>query len=182
MTEKQVPTWVRILDILLGIIAVLASVLVIMNTVLAIQILILSIAVGLMVLGFARILRGLFSKVLSDPIRALNVAAGLVVAIVALVPLLFPALVVLLILLSLAFVLLLVGVVRVVNGGFGKALPKWLRGVLVVLGCITIAFSIGVFLFPTFGEATLALLLALGLLTTGVGRILKGLSGIPEIQ
>lgn len=182
MTENQVPTWVRVSDILLGIIAVLVSVLVILNTALAIQILILSIAVGLTVVGFARILRGIFSKVLSDPIRALNVAAGLIIAIVALIPLLFPTLVVQLILLSLAFVLLLVGVIRVVNGGFGKALPNWLRVVLVVLGCITIAFSFGVFLFPTFGEATLALLLALGLLTTGLGRILKGISGIPEIQ
>ena len=182
MTEKQVPTWVRITDILLGIIAILASVLVILNTALAIQILILSIALGLVVLGLARILRGVFSKVLSDPIRTLNVAAGLVVAIAALVPLLFPALVVQLILFSLAFVLLLVGVVRVVNGGFGKALPNWLRGVLVILGCATIAFSLAVFLFPAFGEATLALLLALGLLTTGLGRILKGLSGISDIQ
>jgi uncharacterized membrane protein HdeD (DUF308 family) len=182
MTEKPVPTWVRVTDILLGIIAILASILVILNTALAIQILIFSIGVGLAVLGFARILRGMFSKVLSDPIRALNVAAGLVIAIVALVPLLFPALVVQLILLSLAFVLLLVGIVRLVNGGFGKALPTWLRGVLVVLGIFTIAFALGVFLFPALGEATLALLLALGLLTTGLGRILKGISGIPEIQ
>ncbi|MFX1562066.1 MAG: DUF308 domain-containing protein [Promethearchaeota archaeon] len=176
MTE--IPTWLRGTDFILGIISIIAAILVLIFQTLAIQTLITIIAIGLILLGLARILRGFFSKILSDYLRTLNVAAGLIVLIGALVTILFPGLAIQLIIWVLAFALLVIGVVRLVIGGFGKAFPIWLRGLLIIIGIITIIFSVAVFVFQSLGELTLVILLSLALLSSGIGRIGKSLARI----
>ncbi|MFX1564090.1 MAG: DUF308 domain-containing protein [Promethearchaeota archaeon] len=173
----EIPTWLRATDVILGIISIIAAILVLIFQTLAIQTLIIIIAIGLFLLGLARLLRGIFSKILSDPVRALNVAAGLIVLIAAAVTLLLPGLAVQLLIWILAFSLLIIGVMRLVIGGFTKEFPTWLRGLLIIIGIVTIIFSIAVFIFPTLGEFTLVILLSLALLSSGIGRIGKAVAG-----
>ena len=178
MTEHKIPTWLRIANAILGSITIIVAFIVILLPSLAISTLILIVALGLLLLGLARILRAAFREEISSFFRFLNVIAGLLILVLALVVLLFQTLFVLTLIWILAIALVVLGIVRVFVGLIDKELPTWLRILVIVVGLITIVLSFLIFLQPSLGELTLVIFIAWTLLTNGITRIAKAIVGV----
>ena len=78
----------------------------------------------------------------------------------------------------LSFALLIHGIARVVIGGFANVFPRWLRGLLVVVGLLTIVLSVIVFISSALGFLTLIFILSISFLLNGLARIVSGTTGI----
>lgn len=178
MSEKKAPGWLRALDVVFGLIAIILSTVVLVYPQLAILTLIFVLSLSLLVVGIARVLIGVFAKYLSDALRALNLGAGILALVLAIVAILYPGFATQMLIYLLSFALMLNGIARVVIGGFAKVFPSWLRGLLVVTGIVTITLSLAVVVFPALGFLTLVLLLSIAFFLNGIARIMSGITGI----
>lgn len=178
MSEIRAPGWLRALDIVFGLIAIILSVVVLVYQDLAILTMIFVLSIVLLVVGIARIFGGIFAKYLSDGMRAVNVGIGILALVLGAIALLHTDLTTQVLIYILSFALLLNGIARLVIGGFARLLPSWLRGLLTVVGLLTIILSVVVFVSPAFGELTLVLILSIKFLLNGIARIVSGITGI----
>lgn len=178
MSEIRAPGWLRALDIVFGLIAIILSVVVLVYQDLAILTMIFVLSIVLLVVGIARIFGGIFAKYLSDGMRAVNVGIGILALVLGAIALLYTDLATQVLIYILSFALLLNGIARLVIGGFARLLPSWLRGLLTVVGLLTIILSVVVFVSPAFGELTLVLILSITFLLNGIARIVSGITGI----
>lgn len=178
MSEIRAPGWLRALDIVFGLIAIILSVVVLVYQDLAILTMIFVLSIVLLVVGIARIFGGIFAKYLSDGMRAVNVGIGILALVLGAIALLHTDLTTQVLIYILSFALLLNGIARLVIGGFARLLPSWLRGLLTVVGLLTIILSVVVFVSPAFGELTLVLILSITFLLNGIARIVSGITGI----
>jgi uncharacterized membrane protein HdeD (DUF308 family) len=175
--NEKAPNWLRTLDVIFGLIAVLLSVTVLIYPGLAVLTLVLILSLALLVLGIARISKGIFEKYLSDGFRAFNIIMGSLVLILGITVVVFPGFGSSLLITLLSIGLLFSGIGRLIIGGFVKVLPSWIRSLLVIVGLLTVVFSIAVLLFPNLGFITLAYLVAISLLINGIARIISGING-----
>lgn len=178
MSEKKAPAWLRALDIVFGSIGIVLSLSVLLYPKPTILTLIFVLSIAALVVGIARIIIGASAKYLPDGLRAINVGAGILALVIALVAMSFPQLAVQVLIYLLSLVLLVHGIARIVTGGFARVFPSWLRGLHVVVGLLTIASSVVIFLFPGFGFLTLVFMLAIMFLVNGAARIISGITGI----
>jgi len=180
ISERKAPGWLRALDTVFGLIAITLAVVVMVYQELAILTLIFVLSIALLIIGIARVIIGISARYLSDGLRALNVGTGILALVVAIVALLYPELATQMLIYLLSFALLINGITRLIIGGFAKVLPSWLRGLLVVVGLLTIVLSVVVFISPAFGELTLVFLLSITFLLSGIARIASGITGIRQ--
>jgi uncharacterized membrane protein HdeD (DUF308 family) len=178
LSEIRAPGWLRALDIVFGLIAIILSVVVLVYQDLAILTMIFVLSIVLLVVGIARIFGGIFAKYLSDGMRAVNVGIGILALVLGAIALLHTDLTTQVLIYILSFALLLNGIARLVIGRFARLLPSWLRGLLTVVGLLTIILSVVVFVSPAFGELTLVLILSITFLLNGIARIVSGITGI----
>ena len=177
LEEIKNPLWVRLTDIILGILAIGASVFVLIYPSFSLDLFILLIAIGLLFLGIARILRGIFTRVLDRFQRAFSVAFGLIMIIMSLVLILYSALATLLSFWILIAVLCAHGLIRIFFGAFSKTYPRLLKYILMIIGVITLLSALMAFFLPFTIGFLVIYLLAIGLLVAGVGRVTLGLFG-----
>ena len=177
MSDIRPPLWVRITDVILGILAIIVSVFIIAFPVFSLDLFILLIALGFVVLGLARIFRGIFSKALSNVKRAFSILVGLILLVGSLIIILMPFIATLFSFWILAAILSVLGLVRIYIGALTKAYPQKLKYTLVILGVITLLLALGAFVLPLTIGSLVIYLLAVGLLTAGIGRISLGLFG-----
>lgn len=177
LEEIKNPLWVRLTDIILGILAIGASVFVLIYPTFSLDLFILLMAIGLLILGIARIIRGVFTRVLDRFQRALSVAFGFIMLISSLILLLYPALTTLLSFWILIAVLSAHGLIRIFFGAFSKTYPRLLKYILVIIGVITLLSALMAFFLPFAIGFLVIYLLAMGLLVAGVGRVTLGLFG-----
>ncbi len=177
MSDIRPALWVRITDVILGILAIIVSVFIIAFPVFSLDLFILLIALGLVGLGLARILRGFFSKALSNVKRAFSILVGLILLVGSLIIVLMPFIATFLSFWILATILSVLGLVRIYIGALTKAYPQKLKYTLVILGVITLLLALGAFVLPLTIGSLVIYLLAVGLLTAGIGRISLGLFG-----
>lgn len=78
----------------------------------------------------------------------------------------------------LSFALLIHGIPRVVVSGFVNVFPRWPRGLLVVVGLLTIVLSVIVFISSALGFLTLVFIISISFLLNGLARIVSGTTGI----
>jgi len=178
MSEEKAPAWLRALDIVVGSIGVILSISVLLYPKPTILTLILMLSIAALVVGIARIIIGASAKYLADGLRAINIGAGILALVVALVAIFFPQLAVQVLIYLLSLVLLGHGIARVVVGGFARVFPNWLRGLHVLVGLLTIGSSVVILLFPGFGFLTLVFILAAMFLVNGAARIISGITGV----
>lgn len=176
----KAPMWLRSLDIIFGLISVILSFVVLVYQELAVLTLIFVLSATLLIVGVARVFSGLFAKYLSDMIRALNVGIGLIAIILGVTAIVYADLTTQLLIYIIAFSMLLIGVARCVIGGFAKTFPTWVRGLLVIIGLMTIGLSVAIFLFSDLGVLTLVILLSFSFMVNGIARIIQGITGTIE--
>jgi uncharacterized membrane protein HdeD (DUF308 family) len=74
--------------------------------------------------------------------------------------------------------LLIHRIARVVIGGFAKVFSSWLRGLIVVVGILTIVLAVFVSIFSALGFLILVFILSITFLLNGIARIVSGITGI----
>jgi uncharacterized membrane protein HdeD (DUF308 family) len=169
--------WVRVLRVIVGLIAIAASVVVLASPGLALFTILFLLSFALLFLGVARIAHSVAAKLWSKGHRALHAVAGVVTLILGALVLALPGLGIGTLIFLLAFALLAYGVVSLVIGGSAIAnlLPKWVRALLVIVGALSVIFSLVVIVFPTIGVVTLVAMLSVSFLLNGIESIISGI-------
>ena len=178
MSEPPIPHWLRISDIVLGILAICAGAFSLLFPGVSLDLFLIIIAIGLLLLGVARILRGIFSRVLSSLKRGFSVFVGLVLLGVSLVTLLFPSITTMVAFWALTAAILALGLSRMVIGATARAYPKKLKYILVGLGVTTLCLIIPVWVLIVPIGLAVTYLLGFALITAGIGRVMLGVYGL----
>lgn len=105
--------------------------------------------------------------------RALEIIIGIIAIIVALLVLFYPGVAVVTAVFFFGLALMVVGILRVGTAAF-SALPKSARYANAAIGIIAIIISALILFYPGMSTAVLIILLAIGLLIYGVGRMAVG--------
>ena len=172
----QKSDWVRALHVIVGLIAIAASMVALAFPGLSVVTLLFLFSFVLFFLGIARIAYGVKSKLWSRWHRAFYGVAGVVALILGAVVLAFPLLGIATLVFLLALALLAYGIVSLVIGGSAAAglVSKWNRALLVVVGVLSVIFSLIVLVFPGIGLVTLVVWLSVAFLLNGVESIISG--------
>jgi uncharacterized membrane protein HdeD (DUF308 family) len=171
--EKQ-KGWLRILEIILGIIVLILALYVLANPGIAILTLIFVLGIGLFVLGITRI-AGVFVSVFPGGMRVLSLIIGVLAIILAIYVVAYPAAGAFTLVLLLGFGLLVSGIEAIAIGGsFGSGASK---AASIVLGIIAIILAFVVLLYPGIALGTLVILLALSFIILGIEAIASGILG-----
>jgi uncharacterized membrane protein HdeD (DUF308 family) len=178
LADQKIPTWLRVTNIVLGVITIVIAILAFAFPGLAISTLVLLISLGLFLLGSARILRAVFREGLTRFLRFLNGVIGIIVLVLSAAVLILQTLVMLFLIWILSAAFLILGLGRIIVAITDKELPSWVRTLIVIVGLVTVGLSFLIFLQPALGELTLILLLAWALFLNGLIRIAKAIVGV----
>jgi len=179
MAEKVTPLWLRIVQIVAGIIVLILAAYVIFNPHLAIGLLRLLLGIALIILGIAIIARAATVKVTSMGGRIVEVILGIIILVLGVAAIVYTNFGTAVLITLFAVGLLLNAIGRIAFSGYvvGAGLPPWLRGTSLVLGIVALIIAIAVIIFPGLGVALLTLLVALALLLLGIELIVSGAVG-----
>jgi len=175
MAEKAHPAWLRILEIILGVIALILAVYLIFNPHVAMGLLRILLAIALIVLGVAGIVRGAVAKSASKWGRVLSIILGIIVLVLGVAAIYSSVIGDALLVTVFALGLLLTAIGRIEFAGYavGAGAPA-LSGASFALGIIALIIAIAVIVFPALGAALLVILAALALLLLGIALIVSG--------
>ena len=174
MSDLRVPGWVRAAQIGLGALAIIISIslLVIPGAVLTTIIFIIGIL--LLIVGIESVISGLFVKSKS---RMGSIGLGILVIILSLIVIAFPAAVGVFVLILIGIVLLIDGISRLVHGFGDKERRGWSRGFRIGVGALEIVLGILIMVSPGFGAAFVGLIVAIAVLIVGIEMIVAGVKG-----
>src|SRR5215471_3709388 len=156
MIEKRSPSWLRILEILAGLLVILVAFVVLADSGFAVTVLAYTIGIGLFILGLSRIIAGVFGRYFAPWFREVNSAGGLISLVLGTVVILDPELAITLLTLVIALAVLVIGIVEIVIAGFAKHPPVWVRRVIGTVGILTVVLSVFMFLDSSLGQFGLA--------------------------
>jgi uncharacterized membrane protein HdeD (DUF308 family) len=177
LMEKRSPAWLRILEIIAGVVLLPVAILVVADSAFVLTVLAYTIGFGLLVLGLSRVFAGVFGRYFAPWFRELNAGGGLVAIVLGIVILIVPQTLIGLLALLVAFALLIVGVVEIVAGGFAKHPPAWVRALIAAVGVLTVGLSVFLILDPPSAEIGLAIIVAIVLVAVGLRDIVHGVTG-----
>ena len=175
--EKRSPAWLRVLEILAGLLLLPVAVFVVVDSTFALTVLAYTIGIGLLVLGLSRVFAGVFGSYFAPWFRELNAGGGSIAVVLGLVILISPQTLLGFLALLVAFALLIIGVVEIVAGGFAKHPPIRIRGVIALVGVLTVALSVFLIIDPPSAQIGLALVVAVVLVAVGIRDIAHGVTG-----
>ena len=171
--EKQ-KAWLRILEVILGIIVLILAGYVLAYPGIAILTLIFVLGIGLFVLGITRI-AGAFAPGVSEGMRVLSLIIGVLAIILAIYVVAYPAAGALTLIFFLGFGLLLSGMEALAIGGsIGSNANK---AASIALGVIAIILAFIVLFYPGVALGTLVFLLAISFVVLGIEAIVSGIRG-----
>jgi uncharacterized membrane protein HdeD (DUF308 family) len=171
--EKQ-KAWLRVLEIILGIIILILAGYVLAYPGIAILSLIFVLGVGLFIVGITRIV-GAFASGVSGGMRVLSLIIGILAIILAIYVVAYPGVGAATLVIFLGFGLLLSGMeVLAIGGSFGSRASK---AASIVLGVIAIILAFVVLFNPAIALGTLVFLLALSFVILGIEAIVSGFLG-----
>ncbi len=178
MEEDGFPSWIRAVDVIVGIISIIAAVLFVIGSSVSNFVLIFVLSASLVAVAFARVARAAAVKAKGTPRRAVNLITGasvlILVAIVFFVASLPEAFQIRLI----AFAWLIMGTARILIGILENDVQRNLRIAQFVVGIISIAISIYIDLNPSIDVPTAVLFLALVVGSNGLARTARGYVGV----
>jgi len=166
----------RAFEVVMGLVAITLSFIVLLLPDLAILSLIWLLIIALFVMGVRRIVSGLTGKKHQKWINIFRICIGIFALLLSAVALIVPGLAEQSLIILLAFGLLLFGFSDVFTGIYSKKIKKWLRGLYVIFGSITLCLSFTVIIYPAFGLIVLIYMLAISLFFIGVRNIVSGIT------
>jgi uncharacterized membrane protein HdeD (DUF308 family) len=176
VSETKSPGWMRAVQIGLGIIALVLSAYVLAYPAMTFVTIVYVLGIVLLIVGIERVISGIFDRSPGKS-RWGSVGLGILVIIIALIVMAYPAGTGVFLLILLAIALFLDGIARVIHGFGHKTAGKATRIFLIVAGLIEIGLSIAIFASPVLGAALIGILLAIALIIVGIQIIVAGVTG-----
>ncbi|MFW9984275.1 MAG: DUF308 domain-containing protein [Candidatus Odinarchaeota archaeon] len=173
------PQWLRILDVLLGIIAILfGALLFILPSVIVVYGIGFILGVGLVILGLWQIIKIFLAQDIEMNARIISVIIGVIMIIFGglfiVAPSFFPTILVFI----LSSAILVVGIFLLVQSIMGKEMKQWIRILYLIFGIIAIGIAIPAFIFPaTWGLDLVSMAVSIALIFFGILRLLVGIIG-----
>lgn len=165
--SRSPPSWLRFLQIGLGVIAVGLSLSIIVYPSVGVATVSIVLAVALLVIGIETIATG-FSANQSKSSSAGNIILGALVIGLSAVVLAFPLLAAGFLVIMLGISLLFAGIARIMEGISSKHVSKGSRSLLIGVGILAVAISFMVFASPLVGIVLLNFIVAIALLIIGI--------------
>lgn len=177
MSNEEMPIFVRVMDLIVGLILIALGFWITFNTSLAQTTIIWGMAIGLIFLGFVRIAKSLILKELGSPAKIVKILVGIAIIVIGVSVLLFQALAISILILLITSAIMLAGASRVVVGFTETDLIKWARALYIIVGLFATFFGLFAAIIPELGFITLVLMIAVALIALGILRIIAGISG-----
>jgi len=143
----------------------------------ALTVLAYTLGIGLVILGLSRVFASVYGRYFAPWFREINAGGGIIALILGSVAIIDPQLVIGFLSLLVAFALLVVGVVEIIAAVFARHPPVWVRGLIGVVGTLTVILSMLVVIDTSLGQLALALIIAVALVAVGVRDITHGITG-----
>lgn len=177
MIEKISPSWLRLLEILAGVLVLVIAFFVLADSGFALYILAYAVGIALFILGLSRIFASVYGRYFAPWFREVNAGGGIIALVLGSIVIIDPQLAIGFLTLLVAFAVLVVGIVEIVAAGFAKHPPVWVRGLIGVVGGLTVVLSVFLVLDSSLGQFGLAIIMAIVLVAVGVRDIAHGVSG-----
>src|ERR671927_728482 len=173
MYSPRSPSWLRIVQIGLGILTLALSIFALAFPVITYISIIWVLAVVLFFVGIEQIIVGIFSPGKS---RWSSIGLGVLVLIFAGIAMTYPVAAAITIIVFIGIAFLINGIARIVQGFTGKH-SGMVRGFLIGVGIMAVALSVAVIASPLFGARLAGLIIGIGLLITGIQMVFAGVKG-----
>ncbi|MGH9980013.1 MAG: HdeD family acid-resistance protein [Nitrososphaeraceae archaeon] len=173
-TVDKSPRWMRAIQIGLGALAIIFSIIALVLPGLTILSLVILLAITLIVTGIEKIISGLF---ILHKSRLLTVGLGILTIIIAGIALAYPILAALVVIWLLGFSLMVDGFSRIADGVTNKSNKKWIRGLTIGVGVLSVIIAFMIIGSPAFGAIFASILISIALLIVGIEMLTTGISG-----
>jgi uncharacterized membrane protein HdeD (DUF308 family) len=173
-TIDKSPRWMRAIQIGLGVLAIIFSIIALVLPGLTILSLVILLAITLIVTGIEKIISGLF---ILHKSRFLTVGLGILTIIIAGIALAYPILAALVVIWLLGFSLMVDGFSRIADGVTNKSNKKWIRGLTIGVGVLSVIIAFMIIGSPAFGAIFASILISIALLIVGIEMVTTGISG-----
>jgi uncharacterized membrane protein HdeD (DUF308 family) len=170
--EKS-PGWLRGVQIGLGIITVILAIYALAFPAVTFIAVIVILAIILFIVGIEKIITGIFLPVRG---RWATIGFGVLVLIFAGLAISFPVATALVVTVFVGIGLIFNGCARIVEGISGKH-SSWAKFFLIGVGILSIIIGAVVIASPLFGAVFVGIIIAIGLLITGIQMIAVGIAG-----
>ena len=173
LSHTRSPGWLRGVQIGLGILVIALSIFALAFPAYTFLSVIVILSIILFFVGIEKIITGMF---LPSKSRWTTVGLGILVLIFAGLAISFPVATAFIVIIFIGIALLFSGIARVVEGMSGHH-SGWSRAFLIGVGILAIIISIAVLVSPMFGAALAGVIIAIGLLITGIQMVASGVAG-----
>src|SRR4029079_3529025 len=172
-TSFKSPVWLRGIQIGLGIITVILSIYALAFPAVTLLALLVTLAVILFIVGIEKIITGIFLPIKE---KWATIGLGILVLIFAGLAIAFPEAAALIVTIFVGIGLIFNGCARIVEGISGRH-SGWAKFFLIGVGILSIVIGTVVLASPIFGAVFVGLIIAIGLLITGIQMIAVGAAG-----
>lgn len=177
---QKVPSWIRAIEVVAGIILVVLSFNIWGFPLLAGISAVYIFGIALIILGTVRIGAGIYDTRPERNMRILTVILGILLLIIGFYALMYPGGGAVTLVYFFAFALMLAGIdlfLRASAGLPGPDTPAWVRYLSIAVGILALLIGFIAVLYPGLGAALLFILISLGLLFLGIELIASGIIG-----
>ena len=180
MNEKRDPSWIHLLDDVLGLIVVVVALVALLELTVSFAYALEVFSVGLLAMGIAWLLWSIYVIHKNNYARIFMFFTGIVLIVIAILEFLFITLPPNLLIIYPALAMFLVGASRIVLGIWVGDIPLWIQMLQVLSGILTLNLAAFVFIFPTIEFSTMLILLVMSLIANGLVRLIVGRAGIKQ--
>lgn len=173
MLSQKSPGWVRAVQVGLGALTIVLSILALVFPAATFVSIIWILAIVLFFVGIEQIIVGIVSPGKS---RWTSIGLGILVLIFAGLAMAYPVAAALIIMIFIAIAFLVSGIARIIEG-FSDRHSRASKAFLIGVGVLAIAISIAVLVSPFFGAVLAGIIIAVGLLITGIQMVVAGIRG-----
>ena len=178
LLQDKSPSWLRILQVVLGLISIGLSIAVLASPASAIATVIVLLSIVLFIVGIERIASGISAASTTRSSTLVNIGLGILVIILSSVAMAYPLESAAFLIILGAIALLINGIARLIHGFVDKNHAGWSRVVLIFVGIVSIILSLIVLAHPVnIGIPLLAIILSVALIINGLEMIGLGIAG-----
>jgi len=176
LSQEKAPTWIRILEIVLGAIAIAASGIVLANPDTTTVLIVMLLSISLLVVGISSIITGAVVSHLPKSLRGIKIGMGIVAIIGSIFSIANPVAAALAFVNLIAIFVLIYGA-GLIAEGIGRKESKASKIASIVIGVIVVILSAILLALPGFTLVLLIMILSISLLLNGIARIISGITG-----
>ena len=171
MAVEEYPSWVRGIDVFIGLVTVFVGAWILLSPSLAEATLVVTMAVGLFLIGVVRLGKGITMVGLKKGSRVMKILSGIGAILLSVLSFVFSSLTITFLITMLTFAIMLVGLSRIVVGYNEKSRSTWARWANILGGGIAFFFGFFAAIFSGLGFFTLRLMISCAFMVLGIVRI-----------